>query len=97
MSISPSARVASYSLIEPREIISARVCINGLTRIGCNNVIGQFSTIGEVKQDLKYAGEATDVALGDRNRIGKNAIIHHGTVEDYRQWQPVFKQRPHWS
>ncbi|HBE9178009.1 TPA: acyl-ACP--UDP-N-acetylglucosamine O-acyltransferase [Serratia fonticola] len=109
MSISPSARVASSSLIEPGAIIGARVSIgpfciiaagveigddtviashvsiNGLTRIGCNNVIGQFSTIGEVNQDLKYAGEATDVIIGDRNRIGKNATIHRGTAQGYRR------------
>lgn len=109
MSISPSARVASNSLIEPGAIIGARVSIgpfciitadveigddtviashvsiNGLTRIGRDNVIGQFSTIGEVNQDLKYAGEATDVVIGDRNRIGKNATIHRGTVQGYRR------------
>lgn len=105
MSISPSARVASNSLIDPGAIIGARVTIgpfciiaagveigddtaiashvsiSGLTHIGCDNVIGQFSTIGETNQDLKYGGEPTDVVIGDRNRIGKNATIHRGTAQ----------------
>lgn len=108
MSISPSARVASSSLIEPGAIIGARVTIgpfciitagveigddtaiashvsiNGLTYIGCDNVIGQFSIIGEANQDLKYNGEPTEVVIGDRNRIGKNATIHRGTVQGRR-------------
>lgn len=108
MSISPFARIASSSLIEPGAIIGARVTIapfciiasgveignnttigshvsiNGLTKIGSDNVIGSFSIIGEANQDLKYDGESTEVVIGDRNRIGKNATIHRGTVQGRR-------------
>lgn len=108
MSISPSARIASSSLIEPGANIGARVTIgpfciiaagveigddttiashvsiNGLTHIGCDNSIGQFSIIGESNQDLKYNGEPTEVVIGDRNRIGKNATIHRGTIQGRR-------------
>ncbi|MFS7182033.1 acyl-[acyl-carrier-protein]--UDP-N-acetylglucosamine O-acyltransferase, partial [Serratia proteamaculans] len=55
--------------------------INGLTRIGRDNVIGPFSSIGEASQDLKYAGEPTTLTLGDRNRIGKYATLHRGTLQ----------------
>ncbi|WP_232353161.1 acyl-[acyl-carrier-protein]--UDP-N-acetylglucosamine O-acyltransferase [Hafnia alvei] len=51
---------------------------------GCDNAIGQFSIIGEANQDLKYNGEPTKVVIGDRNRIGKNATIHRGTVQGRR-------------
>lgn len=107
MSISPSAQIASSSLIESGAIIGSRVtigpfcviaadvkigenttiashvCINGFTNIGCDNVIGQFSIIGEANQDLKYDGEPTEVVIGDRNRIGKNATIHRGTTKGH--------------
>ena len=103
--ISPSARIADNSVIEPGVIIGARVhigpfcyisagvaigegtsiashtVINGLTRIGRDNVIGPFSSIGEASQDLKYAGEPTTLTLGDRNRIGKYATLHRGTLQ----------------
>ncbi len=61
--------------------IASHTVINGLTRIGRDNVIGQFSSIGEASQDLKYAGEPTTLTIGDRNRIGKYATLHRGTVQ----------------
>ncbi|CAI0856483.1 Acyl-[acyl-carrier-protein]--UDP-N-acetylglucosamine O-acyltransferase [Serratia quinivorans] len=107
--ISPSARIADSSLVEPGAMIGARVrigpfcvisagveigegttiashtVINGLTRIGRDNVFGQFSSIGEAGQDLKYADEATSLTIGDRNRIGKYATLHRGTVQGSRR------------
>ena len=44
------------------------------------NADGQV-IIGEVNQDLKYAGEPTRVEIGDRNRIRESVTIHRGTVQ----------------
>jgi UDP-N-acetylglucosamine acyltransferase len=83
--IGPFCVIASGVEIGDDTTISSHVHINGLSRIGCNNVIGQFSTIGEVNQDLKYDNEATDVVIGDRNKIGKGATIHRGTIQGVRR------------
>lgn len=62
-------------------ILKSHIVVNGITKIGCDNQIYQFSSIGEVNQDLKYAGEATYVEVGDRNHIRESVTIHRGTTE----------------
>lgn len=62
-------------------VLKSHVVVNGITKIGCNNQIYQFATIGEVNQDLKYAGEPMRVEVGDRNRIRESVTIHRGTAQ----------------
>ncbi|MFU2317154.1 acyl-ACP--UDP-N-acetylglucosamine O-acyltransferase [Rahnella sp. PCH160] len=61
--------------------IASHVVINGNTRIGRHNIIGMESSIGEISQDLKYAGEAAGLEIGDGNRIGRHATFHRGTAQ----------------
>ncbi|WP_368902965.1 acyl-ACP--UDP-N-acetylglucosamine O-acyltransferase, partial [Proteus mirabilis] len=61
--------------------IKSHVVINGHTRIGRDNQIYQFASIGEVNQDLKYRGEPTQVIIGDRNLIRESVTIHRGTTQ----------------
>ncbi|EKT53406.1 acyl-ACP--UDP-N-acetylglucosamine O-acyltransferase [Providencia sneebia] len=61
--------------------LKSHIVINGHTKIGRDNVIFQFSSIGEINQDLKYQGEPTRVEIGDRNRIRESVTIHRGTVQ----------------
>jgi UDP-N-acetylglucosamine acyltransferase len=60
--------------------IGPHVVINGPARIGANNKIFQFSSIGEAPQDLKYAGEPTRLEIGDRNTIRECCTFSRGTV-----------------
>lgn len=62
--------------------LKSHVVVNGHTKIGRDNVIFQFASIGEANQDLKYQGEPTRVEIGDRNRIRESVTIHRGTVQD---------------
>lgn len=62
--------------------IKSHVVINGHTKIGRDNQIFQFASIGEINQDLKYNGEPTRVEIGDRNRIRESVTIHRGTAQD---------------
>lgn len=62
--------------------IGPHVILKGPTRIGRNNKIYQFSSIGEDCQDKKYAGEATRLEIGDNNVIREACTIHRGTVQD---------------
>ncbi|MHB8747045.1 MAG: acyl-ACP--UDP-N-acetylglucosamine O-acyltransferase [Gammaproteobacteria bacterium] len=83
-----SVEVGPFSIIGPDVEIGAgtwigpHVVINGMTRIGRDNKIYQFASLGEVPQDKKYAGEATRVEIGDRNLIREYVTINRGTAQD---------------
>ncbi|MGJ3354289.1 acyl-ACP--UDP-N-acetylglucosamine O-acyltransferase [Providencia sp. Je.9.19] len=61
--------------------LKSHIVINGHTKIGRDNVVFQFASIGEINQDLKYQGEPTRVEIGDRNRIRESVTIHRGTTQ----------------
>jgi UDP-N-acetylglucosamine acyltransferase len=59
--------------------IGPHVVINGPTTIGKNNKFFQFSSIGEVPQDKKFAGERTELIIGDGNTIREFVTLNRGT------------------
>lgn len=63
-------------------VIHSHVVLKGPTRIGRDNEIFQFATLGEATPDLKYRGEPTQLVIGDHNRIREGVTIHRGTVQD---------------
>jgi len=80
--------VGPYSVIGPQvEVgegtwIGAHVVLDGRTRIGRNNKIFHFSSIGAPPQDKKYGGEDTAVEIGDNNTIREYVTINRGTAQD---------------
>lgn len=66
---------------EGTELLS-HVVVKGPTKLGKDNRIFQFASIGEACQDLKYAGEDTQLIVGDRNTIRESVTMHRGTVQD---------------
>ena len=80
--------VGPYSVIGPKvEVgegtwIGAHVVIDGRVRIGRNNRIFHFSSLGAPPQDKKYAGEDTAVEIGDNNTIREYVTINRGTALD---------------
>ena len=80
--------VGPYAVIGPDVTIGAgtwigpHVVIQGPTRIGRDNKIYQFSSVGEVPQDKKYRDEPTELIIGDRNVIRENCTLNRGTVQD---------------
>lgn len=82
VSIGPFAVIGANVNIGAGTVIGPHVVINGPCAIGRDNRIYQFASIGEDPQDMKYAGEATRLEIGDRNRIREFATIHRGTVQD---------------
>lgn len=79
--IGPFCFVGSQVEIGAGTELKSHVVVNGITKIGCDNQIYQFASIGEANQDLKYAGEPTRVEIGSRNRIRESVSIHRGTVQ----------------
>jgi UDP-N-acetylglucosamine acyltransferase len=86
--LAEDVEVGPYSVIgEHVEIgagswIGAHVVITGHTRIGAGNRIYQFSSLGEIPQDKKYAGEPTRLEIGDGNVIREFCTLNTGTVQD---------------
>lgn len=93
-SVDPGAKIADnveigpWSIIGPDveigegTVIGPHVIVRGPTKIGKNNRIFQFSSIGEECQDKKYAGEPTELIIGDNNIIREACTFHRGTVQD---------------
>jgi len=90
--VSPQARLAANVDIGPFSVIGADVevgagtwvgphaVINGPTRIGVDNKIYQFASIGDAPQDKKYKGEPTRLEIGDRNVFRESVTVNRGTV-----------------
>lgn len=81
VSVGPFCYVGGSVKIGANTFLKSHVVINGITTVGCDNQIFQFASIGECNQDLKYRGEPTNVAIGDRNRIREHVTIHRGTQQ----------------
>ncbi|WP_375339145.1 acyl-ACP--UDP-N-acetylglucosamine O-acyltransferase [Candidatus Thiothrix phosphatis] len=62
--------------------IGPHVVIDGPTRIGEDNQVYQFASVGAAPQDKKYQGEPTELVIGDRNVIRECCTINRGTVQD---------------
>ena len=86
--LAPDVQVGPWTLIGPDveigagTVVHSHVVIKGPTRIGKNNTIFQFSTVGEDTPDLKYKGEPTELVIGDNNVIREGVTIHRGTIQD---------------
>jgi UDP-N-acetylglucosamine acyltransferase len=84
--IADDVKIGPFTVIGPKvEIgsgceIASHVVINGPTRIGKNNRIFQFASIGEEPQDKKFHGEDTWLEIGDNNLIRESVTINRGTV-----------------
>jgi len=82
-----SVNVGAYAVIGAGVCVGAgtevqpHAVLSGPTRIGENNSIGSFSTIGGEPQDLSYKGEPTELIIGNNNKIREYVSIHRGTVK----------------
>jgi UDP-N-acetylglucosamine acyltransferase len=81
--------IGAYTIVEDNvsigdnTIIEPHVIVRSGTKIGNNNHIYQFSSIGESSQDKEYTGEASYLLIGDNNIIRESCVIHRGTSKDH--------------
>ena len=92
--VSPRAQLASDVAVGPFSVIGPDVeidagtwigphaVINGPTRIGRDNKIFQFASLGDAPQDKKYNGEPTRLEIGDRNVFRESCTVNRGTTHD---------------
>jgi UDP-N-acetylglucosamine acyltransferase len=80
--IGPFTVIGADVIIGPRTWIGPHAVINGPTRIGADNKIFQFASLGDAPQDKKYNGEPTRLEIGDRNVFRESVTVNRGTVHD---------------
>ncbi len=80
-----NVQIGPYSIIGPdveigaNTIIHSHVNLVGNTKIGENNQIFPFSSIGTPPQDLKYRGEKNSLIIGNNNKFREYVNINPGT------------------
>ena len=83
--ISESSIIGPYSVVGPnvqideKTIVESHVNLSGHTKIGKNNKIYPFASIGSNPQDLKYKGEKTELIIGNNNVIREYVTANPGT------------------
>jgi UDP-N-acetylglucosamine acyltransferase len=77
--IGPWCVVGPKVSIGPRTVLRNHVVVESHTRMGADNVVYPFASIGGTPQDRKYRGEETWCEIGDRNHIREQVTIHRGT------------------
>ncbi len=83
--ISEGVDIGPYCVIGPEVEIGSNtklhshISIKGNTKIGKNNEIFPFVSIGTSPQDLKYKGENNSILIGNNNKLREYVNINPGT------------------
>jgi UDP-N-acetylglucosamine acyltransferase len=77
--VGPFTIIGAEVTLGPRVVVKSHAVVTGWTEVGEDTVIFPFATVGEVPQDLKYAGEHTRLVIGKRCRIREAATLNTGT------------------
>ncbi|CTQ33999.1 acyl-ACP--UDP-N-acetylglucosamine O-acyltransferase [Jannaschia rubra] len=79
-SVGPFSLIGAEVTLAPGVDVRSHVVVTGLTEVGEGTTIFPFASIGEVPQDLKFAGEKTRLRIGARNRIREHVTMNTGTA-----------------
>jgi UDP-N-acetylglucosamine acyltransferase len=90
--IDPDAKLADGVVVGPYTVIEADVvigadceigpfCFGSGTTVGARNRFESHCSVGASPQDLKYAGEATRLEIGDENVFREFVTLHRGTAD----------------
>jgi UDP-N-acetylglucosamine acyltransferase len=83
--IGPDCRIGPFCIVGPEVslgrgvVLKSHVVLTGWTEIGDETLIFPFASIGEIPQDLKFAGERSRLIVGKRNRIREYVTMNTGT------------------
>ena len=81
VSVGPYSIVGAHVKVGEGTQIGPHCVIDGHTTIGRDNRIFQFCSLGGVPQDKKYAGEPTELHIGNGNTIREFCTFNLGTVQ----------------
>ena len=79
--VGPNCIIGPNVQIGDNSILHSNVYITGNTKIGKNNEIFPFVTVGTDPQDLKYRGEKNSILIGDNNKLREYVNINPGTLK----------------
>ncbi|MDB5731009.1 MAG: lpxA [Variovorax sp.] len=79
--IGPYAVIGAHVRIGAGTTVGPHCVIEGRTTIGRDNRVFQFASLGAVPQDKKYAGEPTELVIGDRNTIREFCTFNLGVPQ----------------
>lgn len=80
-SIGPYSVIGAHVVIGAGTTVGPHCVIDGRTTLGRDNHIFQFNSIGAIPQDKKYAGEPTELVIGDRNTIREFCTLNLGVPQ----------------
>lgn len=78
-SVGPFSVIGPDVVLKPGVVVKSNAVVTGRTEIGEDTVIFPGAVVGEVPQDLKYKGEASQLIVGQRNKIREGATLNTGT------------------
>ncbi|WP_417597191.1 acyl-ACP--UDP-N-acetylglucosamine O-acyltransferase [Pararhodobacter oceanensis] len=77
--IGPFCHIGAEVTLGAEVELKSHAVVTGWTEIGDNSTVFSFACVGEVPQDLKFAGERTRLVVGKRARIREGATLNTGT------------------
>jgi len=78
--IGPFCHIGAHVRLGTGVRLHSHVAISGDTVIGAETEIWPFASVGSQPQDLKFAGERTQLRIGTRNMIRESVSINPGTT-----------------
>src|ERR1039457_1141979 len=78
--IGPYCVIAEHVELGPGCRLHSHVVIDGHTRLGRENAIFPFASIGLKTQDLKWKGGLTRTEIGDHNTFRRSVTQHNHTA-----------------
>ncbi len=85
--VGPDCEIGPYCVLGEHVVLGARcklhshVVIDGYTRLGSDNVIFPFASIGLKTQDLKWKGGVTRTEIGSNNTFRECVTVNSATGE----------------
>lgn len=80
-SVGPYCVVGAHVTLSENVTLKSHVVVEGHTSIGAGTIIYPFASIGTAPQDLKYAGEASRLIIGENNTIREHVTMNPGTKD----------------
>ena len=78
--IGPYCVVGADVVLGDGVVLRSHVVLDGRTRVGDGTEIFPFASIGHRPQDLKYAGEPSELVIGKNNTIREYVTMNPGTT-----------------
>jgi UDP-N-acetylglucosamine acyltransferase len=79
--IGPCCVIGENVVLGPRCRLHSHVVIDGHTKLGSDNEIFPFASIGLKSQDLKWNGGVTRTEIGDNNTFREYVTVHSATAD----------------